>query len=191
MDLQQIISQQIQGEVLDKISQATGTDAKSAESIAQQAIPVLLGGLQKNSKSTKGARDLNDAISKDHDGSTLSDLLGNIGNNSSLQDGSKILGHVFGGNLGKVEDAIGKSTGTNSSAANTALSILAPIVLENLGQAKAKTGTDVATILSGQKIDTKSGVMSIVTDLIDQNNDGNVLDDIMQMGSKLFGQKKK
>ncbi len=190
MDLQQTISQQIQGEVLDKISQATGTDAKSAESIAQQAIPVLLGGLQKNSKSTKGARDLNDAISKDHDGSTLSDLLGSIGSDGSLQDGGKILGHVFGGNLGKVEDAIGKSTGTNSTAANTALSILAPIVLENLGQAKAKTGTDVATILSGQKIDTKSGVMSIITDLIDQNNDGNVLDDIMQMGSKLFGQKK-
>jgi hypothetical protein len=68
---------------------------------------------------------------------------------------------------------------------------LAPLVLGVLGQAKQQNGLDAEGIagLLGNTTQTQSGdnpFMGMVTKFLDQDGDGNVMDDLIGMGMKFF-----
>jgi hypothetical protein len=193
MDLQQLITQQLKDSVLDKVSKVSGADYDTASSIAQQMVPVFLENLKSNAKDSVEAGKIEQAIDQDHSGSTLEDVVGSIGNDSSVLDGSKILGHVFGDKLGKVQGEISQKTGAQSDVTSTVMSVLAPVILGNIGKVKSEQGMDITTVLdyfnSGKSSKKKSGINSVLTDLVDQNNDGNVVDDIVRFGSKFLNKK--
>lgn len=193
MDLQQLITQQLKDSVLDKVSKVSGADSDTASSIAQQMVPVFLENLKSNAKDSVEAGKIEQAIDQDHSGSTLEDVVGSIGNDSSVLDGSKILGHVFGDKLGKVQGEISQKTGAQNDVTSTVMSVLAPVILGNIGKVKSEQGMDITTVLdyfnSGKSSKKKSGINSVLTDLVDQNNDGNVVDDIVRFGSKFLNKK--
>ncbi|MBP7767352.1 DUF937 domain-containing protein [Candidatus Saccharibacteria bacterium] len=193
MDLQQLITQQLKDSVLDKVSKVSGADSDTASIIAQQMVPVFLENLKSNAKDSVEAGKIEQAIDQDHSGSTLEDVVGSIGNDSSVLDGSKILGHVFGDKLGKVQGEISQKTGAQNDVTSTVMSVLAPVILGNIGKVKSEQGMDITTVLdyfnSGKSSKKKSGINSVLTDLVDQNNDGNVVDDIVRFGSKFLNKK--
>lgn len=189
MDLQSIISDQIKGAVLDKIAQKSGVDSNTAGSIAQEAIPAILGGLQKNSNISGGSESLSKTLDKNHDGSILDDVLGSLNNDSTTSDGSKILNHVFGKKTGTVADQISGATGSNSGAVTSVLSMLAPIIMGQLGKTKQQEGLDASGLgglLNGQKLSDKSGILGTLNNLLDKDHDGSALDEIIDMGKNLF-----
>lgn len=193
MDLQQLITQQLKDSALDKVSEASGADSDTASSIVQQMIPIFLENLKNNAKDSNEADKIEQAIDQDHNGSILEDIVGSIGNDSSVLDGSKILGHVFGDKLGKVQGEISKKTGAQSDVTSTVMSVLAPVILGNIGKVKSDRGMDITTVLdyfnTGKSSNKKSGINSVLTDLVDQNNDGSIIDDVVKIGSKFFGKK--
>ena len=78
------------------------------------------------------------------------------------------------------------------------LQMLAPIVLGALGQQKKENNLDagglnaLTSMLSGTLggNEKASGIMGLVTNMLDANKDGNVVDDIMGMVGNFFGGKK-
>lgn len=188
------LSRQLGPQATSKIGQALGVKEEQAETAMSAALPMLLGGLARNSSRPEGAGALLAALDKDHDGSILDDVGGFLGQGSgAASSGAGILKHVFGGRQRSVESAIGKVSGIDAGSASQLLGMLAPLVLGALGRAKKDGGLDaggLASLLGREESVLKqssSGGMDMLTRLLDSDDDGSVMDDLAKMGSSLLG----
>ncbi len=127
--IQQMGEQALAGVVADKL----GVDRQTARQALRIALPVIIGGLAKNSSKADGARSLHKALEEDHDGSRLDDLGGFIGSDDG-GEGNAILEHVLGTQRPTVEREVGRETGLDPSILAKLLPLLAPLVLAYLGR---------------------------------------------------------
>lgn len=137
MDLTNILGALTGNDAVDAISQNLKLDSKQVSSVITAALPSLLGAMQKNASSQAGAASLAEALGY-HAGNA-----GNIVNNlkgADLIDGSKILGHIFGGNLNNILGGISKQTGVASNAVGNILASIAPSLLAILGKQNGNSG---------------------------------------------------
>lgn len=180
----------LQGQNLGKLAeQIGGTDGQTKNAI-MAALPALLGALNKNSNTPEGAQTLNNALEQ-HDGSVLNNVEGYL-QNPDLKDGAGILNHLFGGNTQNVANAVSQSSGLDTQGSLKMLETLAPLVLGALGQQKKENNLDAQGISNltsnlAANFAGEGGIMSMITNLLDANKDGNVMDDLTGMIGKLFG----
>ena len=181
---------------LEKLTSQIGGTEGQVKNGLEAALPAMLAALNKNTGTEKGAEALNNALEK-HDGSILNNLSGYL-SNSDLKDGTGILNHLFGNQTTNVANAISQSSGLDTNGSMKMLQMLAPIVLGALGQQKKENNLDagglnaLTSMLSGTLggNEKASGIMGLVTNMLDANKDGNVVDDIMGMVGNFFGGKK-
>ncbi|WP_396637933.1 DUF937 domain-containing protein [Maribacter sp. R77961] len=160
--------------------------------VLSMAMPLLLGAMKKNVSSPEGAAGLMSALSGKHNGSILNDLGGLFGggvDDSVMQDGAGILGHVFGNKQPQVENALSQKSGLDSGSVAQILKIAAPIVMGFLGKQTAQSNVSdssgmnalLGSMLGGQPQENQS----LITTLLDADGDGSILDDVagMVMGS--------
>lgn len=181
---------------LEKLTSQIGGTEEQVKNGLEAALPAMLAALNKNTGTEKGAEALNNALEK-HDGSILNNLSGYL-SNPDLKDGTGILNHLFGNQTTNVANAISQSSGLDTNGSMKMLQMLAPIVLGALGQQKKENNLDagglnaLTSMLSGTLggNEKASGIMGLVTNMLDANKDGNVVDDIMGMVGNFFGGKK-
>ncbi|MFZ1248852.1 MAG: DUF937 domain-containing protein [Candidatus Saccharimonadales bacterium] len=193
MDIKQAILDQLTTAATDKIAAKNKLDTSQTNTAVDTALNAILGGLQSNVGKKAGAEKLDSALQKDHSGSVLDDIIGALGDGTTQKDGAKILEHIFGGKTGKVTDTVAKKAGVDAGAAGGILEALAPIVLGQLGKTKKSQGLDaggVADTILRQKL-PKGGVMDGIAQLLDRDKDGQILDDLLDIGQGLLGSKKK
>ena len=187
------VMQQVGGENLSQISRQIGADEGSTATAMQAALPMLLGGLARNSAKPEGAASLASALN-DHRGGLLENLGGLIGNPES-GPGAGILGHIFGDRRTNVEAGVGKATGLDQRQIGKLLTILAPIVMAALAR-KAAPRADAAeadgslpNILeqeSREAAQKAPGGLGGLIGMLDRDGDGNPLNDLGRLGG-LFG----
>ncbi len=135
---------------VNQLSSMLGTDKAQTRSAVQTAIPALVAGLAKNASTPQGAQALHSALVNDHDGSVLDQ--GAQALPANQQQGDRILGHVFGSNLGAVQSQLASTTGLGAANAGSMLQMLAPMVMGYLGKQQQGGGLDaggLASILGG------------------------------------------
>ncbi len=176
-----------------ELSQQLGTDERKTRSALEVAVPLLIGALGKNAEDSDGAEQLDRALRRDHSGDVLQDITGYVTRGGNREDGEAILKHVLGSKKGKAERGIAQTTGLEENQAGALLEILAPIVLGALGKEQQQKGLDVgglAGVLQRERQQTKesqSPIAALITDIVDSNDDGNILDDILGMAMRFFG----
>ena len=192
MSLMNIIAQVAGGDTTRQISQQLGVDEKSAETAISGALPVLIGALARNSASTDGAKSLSKALDRDHDGSVLDDIAGFLGSGQSGSMGEAILGHVLGGRRDAVETGIGRASGLNASQVSQLMAMLAPLVMGALGREKRRNGLDasgLSDVLGRQRsaIEGQGQLGGLLGQLLDQDGDGQIMDDVANLSAGLLG----
>ena len=184
----------LQGQDIGNLASQVGGNEGEAKNGVMAALPAMLAALGKNTGTEKGAEELNNALEKKHDGSILDNLSGYL-SNPDLKDGAGILNHLFGNQTSNVANAVSQSSGLDTNGSMKMLQMLAPILMGILGQQKKQNNLDAKGLGSltsmlasnfGSEAGT-SGIMETVTNLLDANKDGNVVDDIMGMVGKFFG----
>ena len=184
----------LQGQDLGQLAEQVGGNEGQVKNGVMAALPAMLTALSKNTGTEKGAQELNNALETKHDGSILNNLSGYL-SNPDLKDGAGILNHLFGSQTSNVANAVSQSSGLDSNGSMKMLQMLAPILMGILGQQKKQNNLDakglgnLTSMLAsnfGSEAGT-SGIMEAVTNLLDANKDGNVMDDIMGMVGKFFG----
>ena len=181
---------------LGKLSSQLGVNENDVKLGLVSALPAILQALNKNTQTAEGAESLNKALEK-HDGSVLNNLSGYL-NNPDLNDGAGILNHLFGNQTENVAKAVSKSSGLDSNGSLKMLQILAPLVLGALGKQKKDnnldaSGLDALTSMLALNLGSNeqtSGIMGLVTNLLDSNKDGAIVDDLLGLASKFLGGKK-
>lgn len=186
--LTDILKDKMNDAFMDQVGKKTGVGADKAGSVMKQALPFLMGAMAKNAMSKKGAASLEQAVSKKHNGSVLDNLSGLI-DNPEKGEGAGILQHLLGGNTTNVEVYISRKSGVDTGSVGTMMKVLAPMLMGSLGKAKATGKMDMSNIgsLLGSLTD-KSGSssvsMNLVTKFLDKNGDGDIKDDLLNMGKK-------
>ena len=184
-------------ELVSGIAGQTGQDANKTGDVLSMAMPLLLGAMKKNASSPEGAAGLMNALSSKHDGSILDDLGGLFGggvDQTVMDDGAGILGHVFGNKQANVQNALSQRSGVDTGSIGDILKIAAPLIMGFLGKQQRQTNVSDASGLSSMLGGMLGGQprqnQSLIESLIDQDGDGSVLDDVAEMVMNSGGKKK-
>ncbi|RME54399.1 MAG: DUF937 domain-containing protein [Caldilineae bacterium] len=174
---------------LQQLSSQLGADEESTQKAVGAALPLLLSALGKNATSPDGAQALLNALQKDHDGSALNDVAGLLSQGATSEEGAAILRHVLGDKRGIVEQGLAATTGLETDRTGQLLNMLAPLVLGGLGKTQREQGLDaagIASLLSGEREAAQSQLGGLAQ-LLDMDGDGDVMDDVVNLGSRLLG----
>ena len=180
----------LQGQDLGKLAEQVGGNSTEVKNGVAAALPAILAAVNKNANNSEKAEGLNNALNQ-HDGSVLNNL-GNYLQNPDLKDGAGILGHLFGNNTQNVANAVSQSSGLDTQGSMKILQTLAPLVLGALGQQKKENNLDAQGISDltsklSSSLEGASGIMGMITNFLDSNKDGNVMDDLTGMIGKFLG----
>lgn len=183
-----LLSSPMGKQLISGVASQTGQPENKTADVLSMAMPLLLGAMKKNVSSPQGAEGLMNALSSKHDGGLLDNLGGLFGggvDQSVINDGAGILGHVFGGKQANVENALSQKSGLDAGSVAQILKIAAPLVMAYLGKQKAQSNVNDAnglnsllgSMLGGQPAQNQS----LITSLLDADGDGSVLDDVAGM----------
>ena len=194
-----LVQSQLGGGVIDQLSKQIGGDPQQTSTAANSVVATLLGALSKNASTTDGASALAGALDRDHDGSILNDITGFLGGGGAAQqtptaNGAGILQHLLGDKLGGITQMISQNSGLNASQSGSLLTSLAPLLMGMLGQQKQQNGLDaggVASLLTGaaDQQAAQNPIMGLVSQFLDKDHDGSILDDLAGMGMNMFFKK--
>lgn len=151
-DLAGSVFQQLDQSHIESIAGQLGVDPGQASDAIQQALPLLLGGLARNSASPQGAQSLYSALERNHADVDVGGLLGSIfGGGGRAATGSgggigDVLGAVLGGGAGShaggggIGDVLGAVLGGGGAPASNGAGILGHIFGGRRGQAEQGLG---------------------------------------------------
>ena len=189
--ISQMITQQIAGAVAAQLASRLGVSEGTARTAVQLAVPLVVAALARNASQPQGAQDLHEAVTQDHDGSILDNLMGYVSNPQEA-NGSGILGHVLGAQRPAVENNLAQATGLDQNAAGSLLEIVAPLVMGAVGREQQQNGLDpqgLSQYLGEQQQQAESAnpdLMGSLSSMLDSNRDGSVVDDLSRIAGGFF-----
>jgi len=164
------------------IAKQVGIDLDDAGSIIGKLAPILMGGAKSNLESDKNSG----GLLKHLESSNYADMFDkpeeSIRKGKYTDMGNDILAELTGSkeNSREVARHVEKETGVSSSIIKSILPMLAPMIIGAL----TKKTAPVINEFNQQK--RSSGLDGILSSLIDQDNDGSMIDDIMGMAAKFI-----
>ena len=191
-----LLQSQLTPQVIGALSKQIRADESTTASAAQGAISAIVGALSKNASSQQGASGLLGALERDHDGSALNNIMSLVSGSglgtSKATNGLGILSHLLGGKTNNIIQALSQGTNLNFMQTANLLQSLAPVVMGALGKAKKQNVVSQSNVFDFLNNSIKQAApqrkeLSIFEKLLDQDGDGNTMDDVAGMGMKLLG----
>ncbi len=166
MDFSQILEGILKDpKTLETISKKTWLSWGDVKWEITKALPVLLWQLEENSKDSSKLEELKKAIEKKHSGDILKKI-----SDIDLDDGAKIIGHIFGKGSAKTESKLGSWN---------VLKALWPIVMGALWKSVNAKWWWVESILWALSGSSKTS--NILVSFLDKDWDGDIKDDLFKM----------
>jgi hypothetical protein len=172
------------GGVLNQVAGQFGLNQNQAQSAIGALLPALMGGMQKNVQQEGGLEALLGALGGGNHGQYLDDPA-TLASQNTTMDGNSILGHLLGSKdvSRAVAAQASQQTGLDTSILKQMLPVVASLAMGAMSKQNAQHNLSGVMQNQGQ-----SGVMGMLTGFLDQNNDGNVLDDVLKgVAGRMFG----
>lgn len=180
------------GAVINQIAQSLNISPEQARTAAQKLVPLLSGGIERNVQQEGGLSSLMNALSSGSKEQYI-EQPATLSQPQSIADGNAILGHIFGSkDVSKNAAGLASSeTGLDSSLLRKMLPMLSAALMGILAkQMASKVGGAQAINPSAPNptpsAPRQSGAMDVLTSMLDSNQDGSVLDDVLNMTKKFF-----
>jgi hypothetical protein len=142
-------------------------------------VPMLAAGLQRNARDAGGLESLLGALAGGGHTRYLDDPT-TLAREDALADGNGILGHVFGSKQVSREVAgrAAAQTGIGADALKRLLPLAATLVMGALARQTAPATAGIAPVPGPA---SGGGLMNMLGAAFDQNRDGSVLDDVLNV----------
>lgn len=167
---------------VNRVAKQLGISEGDAQSGLKELIPALARGVAKNASSDSGASDLVRALETGKHERYLNepDLLGD---DSTIDDGNGILGHIFGNKdvSRDVATRASSNTGITSGILKKMLPIAASLVMGALSRGVLGGGGGGGIFGGGRKPQ-----LGGLAGLLDFDRDGSVVDDILGLVARRF-----
>lgn len=167
--------------IAQSIAKQVGIESKDAGSIIEKLAPILMGGAKSNLKSNKDSGSLIKHVEEKSYADIFDQPDAHINNGDFKNMGNNILAELTGSkeNSREVARHVEKETGISSSIIKSVLPMLAPMIIGALTKKSTPS-------LNGGRETPSNDMTDFLTRLIDQDNDGSVIDDIMGMATKFL-----
>ena len=166
------------GGMIDAMSQKSGLAANDVEAVVSKIAPIFMQRANENFKSDADSSNFLDMIRR----SNLDDMA-DAPQNISVAEGNELLGVLTGSkeNSNALASDVGSQLGISADSIKTLLPMIAPMIAGMLNnQLKASN-------LQGSA--DSGSMMSMLTQFLDQNKDGSIVDDIFRIADNFFGKK--
>ena len=193
MDILDLVKGQLSDGLMEQLSNQIGGSKDQTSNAVNSLLPGLISAVTKQGQGGKNSAIMN-MIDADGDGNILDDLQGFITSGNDTNGGSNIINTLFGDKKSQVEQVVSENSGLNQQATSNLMNQLGPIVMNMIGKQKQEQGLDIGGImnmLQGGGGGQKGGAASMISNLLDQDGDGNPMNDAVGMLGKLFGRKKR
>lgn len=188
--LDSVLGTLMKDEVTNKMANSLGMEKSKAQSALASAVPILMQAMSRNASTPEGERSLENALRKDHSGNILENISGYL-DKPNTSEGSKILDHILGGKRNNVEKYVSNDSGLSSGMVGNLLSAAAPIIMGALAGKQSNSNSGVGSLLSGITGEMQNSgstkEQSIIEQLLDQDNDGSIVDDVANLGMSFLG----
>jgi len=174
MNLLESILNAQNGGAVSQLASQFGLNQDQATSAVQNLLPALAGGLQRNI-SQGGLDNLVGALTKGQHQRYLEDPSA-LGSETARQDGNGILGHILGSKDVSRQVAAEASTRTGISES----------VLKQMLPAVASLAMGALSRQTASSASSSSGLLGMLTPLLDRNHDGSVVDDVLGSAARFF-----
>ena len=145
---------------LNATSKKTGLSTRQILTILSYALPLIMRAMTKNASSASGAQSLLGALTQHKSTRSVADQI----EAADTADGSKIIGHIFGGDA--------KATDSSDNDVSKVLSAMAPALLSSLSLATTTASAAQANQKKG--FDLSDGIdMNDITALFGGSGAGN------------------
>jgi hypothetical protein len=182
------------GQVLDRLGGQVGLDRQQTQNALGSLLPALTGGIKSNMSNQESLGSLLSALSSGNHQRYI-DEPECLGDQSSIDDGNGILGHILGGKeqSRQVAAQAAQSTGLDLGILKKMLPMVAGLAMGSVSKQASSSGMlnqmqggggieDVLSQLSGSGGSQLSGLASF----LDLDGDGSVADDVLELAKKLF-----
>ena len=166
------------GGMIDAMSQKSGLAANDVEAVVSKIAPIFMQRANENFKSDADSSNFLDMIRR----SNLDEMTDDP-QNISVAEGNELLGVLTGSkeNSRALASDVGSQLGISADSIKTLLPMIAPMIAGMLNnQLKASN-------LQGSA--DSGSMMSMLTQFLDQNKDGSIVDDIFRIAGNFFGKK--
>ena len=166
------------GGMIDAMSQKSGLGTNDVEAVISKIAPIFMQRANENFKSDADSSNFLDMIRR----SNL-DEMADAPQNISVAEGNELLGVLMGSkeNSRALASDVGSQLGISADSIKTLLPMIAPMIAGMLNnQLKASN-------LQGSA--DSGSMMSMLTQFLDQNKDGSIVDDIFRIAGNFFGKK--
>lgn len=183
------------GGAVRQLGSQFGLDEGQTQSAISALLPALAGAVNQNTKQEGGLESLLGALSGGSHTRYIDDPA-SLSDPSAMQDGNGILGHLFGSKevSRQVASHASAQTGIDSGILKQMLPLVAGLMMGGLGKQATGAGAGAgagllgaaASMLGGGGQPQASGLLGMLTPLIDQNRDGSALDDVLGMAARFL-----
>lgn len=166
------------GGMIDAMSQKSGLGTNDVEAVISKIAPIFMQRANENFKSDADSSNFLEMIRR----SNLDEMTG-APQNISVAEGNELLGVLTGSkeNSSALASDIGSQLGISADSIKTLLPMIVPMIAGMLNnQLKASNLQDSAD---------SGSMMSMLTQFLDQNKDGSIVDDIFRIAGDFFGKK--
>ena len=166
------------GGMIDAMSQESGLGTNDVEAVISKIAPIFMQRANENFKSDADSSHFLEMIRR----SNLDDMA-DAPQNISVAEGNELLGVLTGSkeNSRALASDVGSQLGISADSIKTLLPMIAPMIAGMLNnQLKASN-------LQGSA--DSGSMMSMLTQFLDQNKDGSIVDDIFRIAGNFLGKK--
>lgn len=194
------VSRHLNDNVIMQLSNQIGaSDPNQVKRASQGISELLLNAISRSANNQQTGGGLMGALQKDHDGGILGNLLGTLTgqnkvNNPKTTNGAGIVGHLLGNKQLEAAQVISQMSGLDIFKSGVLTQLIAPVVMGVVGQQKKSNSLDLgglaSILLGGNKSQGQQqggGVLgNVLGSLLDQDGDGNMMDDLLNIGMKIL-----
>lgn len=168
---------------LQQLAKNFGISETAAKQAVAEVAPALSRGLQHNISQQSGLDSLLGALKSGNHQRYL-DQPDALGGETTTAEGNAILGHILGGKdvSRRVASHAASKTGLDSGLLKKMLPVIATMVMGSMSKQAASNN-----LLGGLGGDSQaSGVSGLLTQFLDADKDGSVMDDLLGMAGRFM-----
>ncbi|MCB1878029.1 MAG: DUF937 domain-containing protein [Chromatiales bacterium] len=182
MNLLDMILSQNNGQQVEQLARQFGIGTNQAQDALSKLVPALGQGVRNNISNQGGLDDLLGAIQRGNHGRYVDDPSA-LGDPRAVEEGNGILGHLLGSKdtSRQLAGAASQSTGLDSSLLKKMLPVIASMVMGSLSKQSSNLGMQPSGRTS-----SGGGAFDLLTNFLDADKDGSILDDLAGMAGKFF-----
>lgn len=175
------------GAAVNQLASQFGLPPDQTKSALAALMPALAAGLQKNMASENGVSGLISALSRGNHAAYLENP-STLTNPATREDGNAILGHVLGSK--DVSRAVAARASQQTGVGTDVLKKMLPLAATlAMGALSRQTGGGSA--FAGDNRAASGGIMSMLEPMLDRNQNGSMVDDVVGLVGGFLGSRRR